>query len=111
MTYRRNFFNDTLSEMGRMRRQFEQMWNHFDKEFQNNTNNNVYKYKKHLRSVTNIGEDGNGRSKVISEVERVENGNKISTKKIITQNGNEIMIEEIFPNGEKRITKKKKTCY
>lgn len=106
MTHGRNFFNDTLSEMSRMRKQFEQMWNHFDKEFQNNTNNSAYKYTKHSSSVTNIGEDGHRRSKVISDVERVENGKKTSTKKIITQNGNEIMIEEIFPNGEKRITKK-----
>lgn len=73
---------------------FEEIINH---QFNNLHDNNSY--FKSVKSVTNYN-NGITQSKIISETEKIKDGQKIKHKKIITENKDNIVIEKILPNGQ-----------
>jgi hypothetical protein len=64
-------------------------------------------YTKYSSSVTSYGTDGVRKSKSVSGIEKVKNGKRSVHTKMVTQNGNDTTIEEILPNGDKKLTTRK----
>ena len=64
-------------------------------------------YTKYSSSVTSYGTDGVRKSKSVSGVEKVKNGKRSVHTKMVTQNGNDTTIEEVLPNGDKKLTTRK----
>jgi hypothetical protein len=67
-------------------------------------NHNSQSYIKYSSSVASYDENGNKKVKSVSEVKRTKNGTQKIHKKMITQDENGVVIEEIFPDGTKRTT-------
>lgn len=66
-------------------------------------------YSKYTQSYTNFGPDGKKQQKVISSVEKIEDGKRTFCKKMVSDDGENVVVEKVLPNGKQVTTTTKST--
>jgi hypothetical protein len=88
------YMNKTFSELKR------ELPQHDVEENENNS------YVKYVSSVTSYDHNGQKKTKSVSGVEKIKDGKKTVHKKMTTHDENGTTVEEIYPDGTKKITTK-----
>jgi hypothetical protein len=102
----RNLMNEMTNTWNNMNRTFSHFEQNFDKELSNDVNDSN-SYVKYVSSMTTYDTNGLKTTKSVSGIEKMKDGKRSSHKKMTTTDVTGTTIEEIYPDGTKRVTTKK----
>ena len=97
-------FRNINNTWDRINNAFSDLEKNFPEDETDTNENNSY--VKYMSSMTSYDNNGQRKSKSISGVEKFKDGKRTVHKKMTTQDKNGTTIEEIYPDGTKKVTTK-----